>query len=231
MIFEEKKQDGILEKNNMKKYILYAIINILIILNIQQCRKRVYIERDAQNTDLFLKDSIRYYKNKLGEEIAIKTALVGDRDKLAILLSEKHDENGQLKRLIGKLKADAAGNITTITKIDTVEIEYEVEVPCEFERLFEKDEKFYKIGGISNQIGITLTDIEIPNTLSFVHSNGQIRVQNSNPFLKTTGADTFFYKETRKKFNVSLFAGYGYSESFAPVIGIGIGYSLFQFGK
>lgn len=215
----------------MKNLIPYGIILLLLILNIKQCSDRRDERKSDSNTYDFIQDSVRYYKNKLGEEIAIKTALVGDRDKLEILLSEKYDENGQLKRLIKKLKADAAGNITTITKIDTVEIGYEVEVPCEFERLFEKNEEFYKIGGISNQKGITLTDIEIPNTLSFVQAGGQIRVQNSNPFIKTTGVDTFFYKETRKKFNVSLFAGYGYSESFAPVIGIGVGYSLFQFGK
>lgn len=213
----------------MKNFITYSVIIILIVLNLLQCNQNRNEAKDSQNTDLFLKDSVRYYKNKLGEEIAIKTSLVGDREKLALLLSDKYDENGQLRRLIGKLKADAAGNITTITKIDTVKIGYEIEVPCEFERMFEKNEEFYKLGGISNQKGITLTDIEVPNRLSFVQEKGLIRVQNSNPFITTTGADTFFYKESRKRFNVSLFVGYGYSESFSPFVGIGVGYSLFQF--
>jgi|SRR5690554_1419776 len=214
----------------LKERILYIlIIAVCFALIINTCAEKKQAERALDNTSEFLSDSLRFYKNKLGEEIAIKKTLQGDKDKLKILLSKQYDSTGQLKRLIDKLKADAAGNITTITKIDTVEIAYEVEAPCDFERVFNIDEDFYTLNGFSNQKGITITDLEIPNTMSFVFSNGEVRVQNSNPLIKTTGADTFLYKQKSSRFNISVFAGYVYSGGLSPAVGIGVGYTLLSF--
>ena len=63
----------------------------------------------------YLKDSVRYYKNKLGQEIAVKTALQGDKEALELLLSNTESE---LKELTKKFKDGykAAGQVKTIYK-------------------------------------------------------------------------------------------------------------------
>src|SRR5690606_23680521 len=113
---------------------------------------------------------------------------------------------------------DAAGNVTTITKIDSIPIPYEVPIPCKFHREWEKIDPFYSISGTSDQNGITIESLEVPNTLSFAigkkkkgwfDSEYVIETVNSNPNITTIGLDSYSLKVPKKRFGVSLFAGYG----------------------
>ena len=65
-------------------------------------------------------------------------------------------------------KVLSAGNITTVTVVDTIEIPYEKPVEFEFTRDFNTKTDFYSINGISSNTGVKINQIEIPNTLSFV---------------------------------------------------------------
>jgi hypothetical protein len=220
--------------------ILIILSAILSILLFRQCEKVSELKNEAQSTKDFLSDSIRYYKNELGQEIAVKTALKGEKSALEVLLSKQIDSTGQLKALVKKFrKVDAAGNITTITKFDTIRIGYEVPILCEFHRDWGENTKWYKIAGSSNQNGILIKSLEVPNTLSFAigkkkkglfNSEYVIEAVNSNPNIKTVGLDSYSVKVPHKRLGVSIFAGYGISkDGLSPITGIGLSYQLLRF--
>jgi hypothetical protein len=217
--------------------ILSAVLSILLF---RQCDKTTQLKNEAQSTKDFLSDSIRYYKNELGQEIAVKTALQGEKSNLEVLLSKQIDSTGQLKRLVKNFrKVDAAGNITTITKFDTIRIGYDVPIDFEFNKHWSKKDKYYSIDGFSNKNGITINSLEVPNTLSFAigkrkkglfNSEYVIEAVNSNPNIKTLGLDSYSVKVPQKRLGVSIFAGYGLSkDGISPIAGIGLSYQLLRF--
>lgn len=134
----------------------------------------------------------------------------------------------------------AAGNLTTITIIDSIPVPYEVPVPVEFSRNWSKNNKFYSISGTSSQSGLTIDHLEIPNTLSFAigqkktgffKSEYRIEAVNSNPYVKTTGLDAYALQVPQKRLGLSLFLGYGISDNFTfkPSAGVALTYNLFRF--
>ena len=226
----------------MKKNIIYiGIIVVLTFVIFRQCNSATEKLQSQESATEFLNDTIAYYQNEIGQQVAEKKAIQGDNDALEILLSKQIDSTGQLKALVNKFrKAQAAGNITQATRIDTVEIPYEVPVPVDFTRDFGANTEYYSITGTSNQNGVTLTGIEIPNTLSFAigkkrtgifKSEYRIEVVNSNPYVQTTGLDSYILKVPAKRLGLSLYAGYGVGSNFTfqPQIGIGFSYSLIKF--
>jgi len=220
----------------MKNSIPYIIAAVFLILFLHQCSRTSNIKNNSENATEFLNDTISYYKNKLGQEVAEKTALKGDKKQLQILLSNQIDSTGQLKKLIKEFKnTQAAGNITTITKIDTIRILYDSIIDFEFTRKWLKNDKFYSLAGVSNQFGISIDSIVIPNTLSFAigekktgffKTETKVNAINSNPYVKTTGIDTYTYSERKKRLGLGISAGYGIGGIYA---GIGLNYNLIEF--
>ncbi len=216
----------------MKNAIPYILAVIFLLLFLRQCERTRDAESQADNSVEWLQDSVTYYKNRLRQEIAGKTALHGDKAALELLLSNSESE---LRELAKKFKdVQAAGQVTTITKIDTILIGYEIPVPFEFSREWVKKDPFYSISGHSTQEGITINSLEIPNTLSFIigKKKGEYLIEavNSNPNIKTTGLDSYTLKVPKKRLGVGIFAGYGVGNSgLTPVAGVGIGYNLFEF--
>lgn len=218
----------------MKKlipYIGFILAAILLVLFINEKRSRNYDNAEAESIQEFLKDSVRTYKNKQGQLVSEKKALQGSKTALQTLLSKYVDSTGQLQKLVGKQrKIIAAGNITTNTEIKEIPIPYEVKVPCDFERSFSKTDPFYSINGLSEQNGITINSIKIPNILSFVQDGKTIRVTNSNPYIQTTGLDSYTLKEKPKRWGLGFYGGYGIgSNGLSPQIGVGITYDLIRF--
>lgn len=226
----------------MKKNAIYiGIIATLLFVIFRQCNSDTQQRKSQESSTQFLNDTIAYYQNEIGQQVAEKKAIQGDADALEILLSKQIDSTGQLKSLVRNFrKVQAAGNITQATRIDTVQISYEVPVPVDFIREFSKRTDYYSITGTSNQNGVTLNDIQIPNVLSFAlgdkktgwfKNEYRFEVVNSNPFVKTIGLDGFTYKEQNKRLGISLYVGYGISSDFKlePSAGIGLTYNLFRF--
>lgn len=216
----------------MKTIIPYILAIVFLLLFLRQCERSAGLQYKRDNAMEYLKDSVRYYKNELGQEIAIKTALHGDKEALELLLSNTESE---LKELTKKFKdIQSAGQVKTITKIDTIRIGYEMPVPFKFSRDWQKNDPFYSIAGTSTQDGITINSLEIPNTLSFVvgkkKGNFIIEAVNSNPHIKTTGLDAYSFKLPKKRFGVFVFAGYGIgSAGLTPLVGVGVGYNIISF--
>lgn len=227
---------------NKNWFLPYILIVVFAFTTFQQCQKAENAERNAESVANFLNDSIRYYKNELGQEIAHKSVLQGDYNSLKVLLSRQIDSTNQLKDLVDRYKnVLAAANITTETIIEKIEIPYEIPVEMEFTRDFSVSKQYYRITGVSTNNGITLDEIFIPNTQSlaigelkskpFKPSQLEISVVNSNPHVKTTGLDSFIYTVRPKRFGVSVCAGFGIGQNLiiSPQVGIGVTYDFLQF--
>lgn len=225
----------------MRKNAIYiGIIVVLLFVILRQCNSATQQRQSQESATEFLNDTISYYQNEIGQQVAEKKAIQGDKQALEVLLSKQIDSTGQLKRLVKKYRnISAAGNITQETKIDTVEIPYEIKVPYEFTRDFTKVTEYYSITGTSNQNGVSLSEIKIPNTLSFAigkkktgwfSSKYRIEAVNSNPYVQTTGLDSYTFKVPNKRLGLSLYVGYGASSDFTlqPSAGIALTYTLFR---
>lgn len=217
----------------MKKAIPYIIAFVFAVLFLDQCGKTSQLKSNNKNANEFLNDTISYFQNKVGQEVAEKTALKGYKNQLKILLSKQIDSTGQLKTLVKEYKSiAAAGNVVQETRIDTILIPYDSIIDFDFNRNWFKNDKFYSLSGTSNQLGITIDSLKIPNTISFAigekktgffKTETKVNVVNSNPYVKTTGLDTYTYSQRKKRLGIGLSAGYGIKGVY---IGIGINYNL-----
>lgn len=220
----------------MKKSIPYIVAFIFAVLFLRQCSRTSELKSDRSNSEEFLNDTVSYFQNELGQEVAEKSALKGDKNQLQILLSKQIDSTGQLKSVIRDFRTTAAaGNITQVTRIDTIRIPYDTIINFEFSRNWSKADKYYTISGKSNQLGITIDSLKVPNTLSFAigekktgffETETKVNAVNSNPYVKTTGIDTYTYSQRKKRLGIGVSAGYGIGGVY---IGVGINYNIIFF--
>lgn len=218
----------------MKTIIPYILAIVFLLLFLRQCERTRDAESRSDTTIEYLTDSISYYKNRHGQEVAVRAAIAGEKKELELLLQNTSEQLADLAKRYRKLQA--AGEVGQEVRIDTVRVEYEVPVPCEFFRNWTKSvQNQYTISGTSDQHGITIDSLTIPNTLSFVvgkeKSKFTFSAINSNPLIKTTSLDAYTLDIPQRRFGFSVFAGYGLSSNFqlTPILGVGVTYDLFQF--
>lgn len=225
---------------NYKKYFFLTLVTgvVLSFLLFRQCSQIENIKTSRESVQNYLTDTLEHYRNKEGQMVAEKTALLGEKDNLTILLNQT---STQLKKLTEKFnKVSAAGEIITVTEIDTIKVPFEVPVPFEFSRDWSKVDEFYSIYGRSTNFGITIDSLSIPNTLSFVvgekktgfwKSEYRIEAVNSNKYILTTGLDAYSFSQPKKRFGLSVYAGYGLGQNFTltPQIGLGVTFDLIRF--
>lgn len=216
---------------------LYVAIVVLAFLLFRQCDRTQELKQDHDVVVGFINDTVEFYKNELGQEIAQKEVLQGSKANLEILLSEKIDSLGQLKRLVKNFRnVNVAGNVTTITVVDSIPVPYEVPVPVDFSRDFEKVTEHYSLSGISTNHGLTINNLALPNTLSFAigdrktglfRSQYRIETVNSNPYVTTTGLDSYVLTSNKGLLSIGAQAGYGLTlHGPSPYVGAGINLDL-----
>lgn len=218
---------------------LHLVAALFAFLYFNTCSTKNNLENEISSFNEWKKDSLVYYKNKLGEEVASRKALEGGKQTLQLLLSDARDSTKQLATLASYYKnVSAAVRTETITQIDSIEVPYYID-GAEFSVPFKKTEKFYSLSGRSTNVGLFLDHISIPNSQSIVigdrkkgfwNTEYRMEVVNSNPFIKTTLADGYSFKEKRRRFGLGLSAGYGVSNTgLSPIVAISFNWNLIQF--
>src|SRR5699024_169130 len=134
---------------------------------------------------------------------------------LELLLSET---SSQLKEITRKYnRVDAAVEIKTVTKIDTIFQRYKDTVSYEFKRDWTIQSEWNKIQGTSTQLGNTINALELHNKLSIAvgrqGSKYTITATNSNPYVKATEMKSFNIKTKPTRLGVGLIGGYGIGNS------------------
>lgn len=219
--------------------LILAIVSVILFaLLVNQCKETDRLKDQATNSANFLNSELSYYKNELDQEVAQKAALKGDKESLEILLSKQIDTTQQLARLVeGFKKVKSAGNITQQTKIDTLFIPFEKAIDFEFVKQWSSKSEHFNISGVTTNQFTRIDKIEIPNTLSFaigVKSTGfwkttyQAKAVNSNPYVKTTGLDTYTYSEKKKRFGIGPYIGFD-ALTLQPSVGLSINFNLIRF--
>ncbi len=220
----------------LRSAILIILVCVLGFLLFQQCSKNETLKEQQDNTINYLNDSVRFYQNKLGQEVATKNTLAGDNEQLEILLAQSNKEFDELTKKYKRVKS--AVQIRTITRIDSFFVPFADTINFTFERPFIKDSDHYRIKGIVSNEGIAFNDISIPMTLSYLigeRKNGlfkprtiSIDAKTDNPFVNIQGLDSYIYKPDVKRWSVGLYVGYDFINGDMG-IGFGLQYSLFRF--
>ncbi|WP_439130010.1 DUF6549 family protein [Polaribacter sp.] len=220
------------------KFVQICLIILLSVLLFNQCSQNAHLQQTNKQNQLALLDSVEYYKNKLGLEVAQKLAFKGTVKDLSIIFEEAKKENAQLKEAVKKFKKLASATVVnTITEIKEVPVPFEVKVPYNFERTFLKEDNFYSLSGTVNQSGINFTSLSFPNTQTlvvgkkktgFLKTEYRVEVTNSNPYIKTNAIDNFTFTEKTKRFGIGVSFGFGvYTNGF--FVGPSVNYNLIKF--
>jgi hypothetical protein len=221
-----------------KNFIQILVIVVLSILLLNQCSKNRTLKSNNKSNQLALLDSVSYYKNSLGFEVAEKRAFQGTAKELKVILDQKKAENAQLAEAVKKWKKiSSITEVGSVVKIKEVKVPFEVKVPCDFQRTFNKVEPFYSINGNVNQFGVKIDSILFNNTqtivvgskkIGFFKTEYRVESTNSNPFIKNTQLDNFSFTERKKRFGIGVSFGVGvYSGNF--FIGPSVNYNIIQF--
>lgn len=181
--------------NLFLKAIPYIVIIILLLLLNRQCEETKRVT-DFYNNE---KQTVEFYKNKIGTLTATVTATELTNKQLEDLLLKKNDT---LKKLASEFKQIRyVAKIKYVTKIDSVKVPFEVKIPCEFERLGVYDtDRHFKFNYALNQTGLSLSDISIPNEQTIITGTKRkwifgkqyltTDITNSNPYLQTQEVQT-----------------------------------------
>lgn len=224
----------------MRNFIQIALIVGLSVLLLNQCRQTAQLKKSNKHNQLTLLDSVKYYQNKLGLEVAEKLAFKGTSKELQTILDTKKEENQQLKVALEKFKkVDNATSVNQTIKIDAVDIPFDKKVSVNFVRKFLNQTDFYTFSGEVNQLGINInflsnnlqTSITGVKSVGWLSSEYRTEISNSNPFISTNNFDSFTFQKKQKRFGVSFFGGYAFTSNFQfqPVVGVGVSYDLFRF--
>ena len=220
----------------MKDFIYIVVIIILSVWLMENCEDKRTLEKYETQNEQAIKDTVQYYKNRLGQEVAEKKALRGLESDIERLIQD----NQQLKEAIRKFKqVETVTRVVTETKIDTIEIPFEKPVSLNFQRSFFKLDDYYSIGGEVDQNGVKIDSVIIPNEQAivigekktgFFKSEFRVEVTNSNPMIKVTDVDGYDFEVPKKRFGVGPYAGYGMTPNgLSPQVGIGVSYDIIQF--
>lgn len=232
----------------MKKDFLYiAVIFAVLTVFLHKCKSdSSRIDKLIHNQQV-ANDSVQYYKNTLGQEVAEKQSYIGSNTELKELIKEKEQKNSQLRQTIRKFrKVTAVAKVETTTKIPETVIKFEEPISCsalnddDFTLGFNHDFEHFSISGLVTRFDFTLRCFEVYNTQTIVFGKKRLgmfsteyrtEITNSNPYIKVTGLDSYQFVEKQKRFGFSLFGGYVLTSNltFTPAVGVGVTYDLIRF--
>ncbi len=185
------------------------------------------------------------YVLKVGQEITnLKNALnkgLLDKETLKALnlkyISEVTRLKGQIKILADSLETGA--NVIIVRDCDslTIDTTKAIKLPFSFEN---PDRKFYQLNGmvdVNGKVNFALTVPMAVDVYTFYDKTAKdykAVVSSDNPYVQFNGVRSLKMDLQRpKKYNISIFAGYGVTvnkePTFSPMMGIGVGRSLIRF--
>jgi hypothetical protein len=178
----------------MKTYSSWLTISLLVVLLFLSIDRCSYNKKIASVNFQAITDTVTYYNNAIGTQTASIKTLQADKKTLANTLLNKDAELTKLSKDFVKLSSVI--KYKTITKIDTIAINYKDTIPCEFERSGVINTRWYSFSYQSNQNALKIGSLTIPNTAIIITGTKRkwflgketltTDVTNSNPFLKVT---------------------------------------------
>lgn len=176
-----------------RKRIIIMVLLIICILLISQLFAKCDNEKSQlANVDALNKE-LTTYQLKNGQLVTSVDNLVYTNDQLKNSIIMKDKKVKELTKKFSNVKT--VTKFVTNTKFDTIRLIYKDSVPCNFEKTDSILKEWYHIAYNSNQKGITITELSIPDSVIVV--SGEKRkwfwgkktsvtdITHSNPFVQT----------------------------------------------
>ena len=189
-------------KVNWTRLFLISAILILTCLNYVQCNHN---KTSLSNIDA-LSSQTEYFKLQNGALVATSKALKFDNKQLEDLVISKDAELEEMYKNFSKPKT--VTKIVTITKIDSVDVPFEVRVPCDFERSASVINKDYRFDYVVNQNGLKIKDLLIQDSVYQITGTKRkwflgkttfvVDRMHSNPYIIDTGIEHYEITEKKK---------------------------------
>lgn len=198
-----------INKNRVVNLMLMALCVFLFFQLFQKC--------ESENIQLAnieaLNSQTEVYKLKNGQLVTSVENLKYTKDQLknSILMKDK-----KIKELTDKFS-----NIRTVTKyvtntkFDTISLVYKDTVPCNFERIGSDFKEWYQLGYKSNQKGVVITDLFIPDSVVIVTGDkrkwfwgkrtSKMDITHTNPFIETELVQSIEVVQSNKWYDSTIF--------------------------
>lgn len=142
-------------------------IALIVIFLMQGCNKRLKDELSIQKNNVTaLEKEKALYRIKNGQLVTSVTYLEYDKKQLKELVLEKDKTLKEISRQFSNVKT-VTKEITT-TNIDAINIAYKDSAPCIYERVGEIENKWYSMYYKSNQHGLEIKELVLPDTVKIV---------------------------------------------------------------
>jgi len=148
-----------------------------------------------------------HYKLKNGQLVTSTEIAYFDKNQMKTQLDKEIARKFQKVKIVTK--------VITNTIIDTVEIVYQDSIPCNFEKYGSIIKKDYSLNYKSNQKGIELNSIIIPDSLTIVSGVKRkwflgketytLDITHSNSLINDSSAKSFELKEKKRFYETTLF--------------------------
>jgi hypothetical protein len=206
--------------NKNRIYIVVLLIVCLILLSqlFQKCESE---DLQLANIEALNKEA-NVYKLKNGQLVTSVENLQYTNGQLknSVLMKDK-----KVKELINKFSnVKSVTKYVTNTKFDTIKLVYQDSIPCEFERIGSDLKEWYHIAYKSNQKGVEITELSIPDSVIVVTGDKRkwfwgkrtstTDITHANPFVETESVQhievvhpTKWYDSTIFKLGIGFIGG------------------------
>ena len=207
-----------IDKNRI--YIMVLLVGCLLLISalFSKCQNE---ELQLANVEALNKEA-KVYKLKNGQLVTSVENLQYTNGQLknSIIMKDK-----KVKELINKFSnVKSVTKYVTNTKFDTIKLVYQDSIPCNFERIGSNLKEWYHIAYKSNQKGVEITELSIPESVIVVTGDKRkwfwgkrtstTDITHANPFVETENIQhievvkpTKWYDSTIFKIGVGLIGG------------------------
>jgi hypothetical protein len=198
-----------INKNRIFTWVLLISCLVLVSQLFQKCESE---KLQLANVEA-LNSQSKVYKLKNGQLVTSVETLSYSNSQLknSIVMKDK-----KVKELTNKFsKVQSLTKYVTNTKFDTIELRYKDTVPCVFERKDSLLKEWYHIAYKSNQKGIEITELSIPDSVIVVTGNKRkwflgkqtqtTDITHANPFVQTNNVQHIEVVTQKKWYDTFLF--------------------------
>lgn len=208
-----------IDKNRIYITVLLCLCLFLVSQLFQKCKNE---NLQLANVDA-LNSQLTTYKLENGQLVTSAKTLSYTNAQLKNSLLGK---DKKLKEVMDKFsKVKSVTKYVTTTKIDTIAITYKDSIPCVFEINDAIFHQWYSLGYNSNQKGITITELSIPDSVAIVTGTKRkwflgkqtqtIDITHTNPFVETEAVQHIEVVAKPKWYETTIFkVGLGFLGGF-----------------
>lgn len=197
--------------NKNRIYIMVLLIVCLLLLSqlFQKCESE---KLQLANVEALNKEA-KVYKLKNGQLVISVENLnyTNAQLKNSILMKDK-----KVKELVNKFSnVKSVTKYVTNTKFDTIKLVYNDSIPCEFERIGSDMKEWYHIAYKSNQKGVEITELSIPDSVIVVTGDKRkwfwgkrtsvTDITHANPFVQTESVQHIEVVKPAKWYDSTIF--------------------------